>query len=144
MNDAEMIEQRRAAFVNAFNRADVDAIAEFLTEDLVSMPPNQLPLMGKEASRTWFKEGFKAAPSRLSESIQALQVLGDWAIERVTWTLELQSTGGGVPAKDNGKGLHIWRRDAETWRVAQAIWNSDNPMPSTIWSGHSEVHEPEP
>lgn len=128
MNDAEMIEQRRTAFVNAFNRADVDAIVEFLTEDLVSMPPNQPPLVGKEASRAWFKEGFRVAPSGLTESIQALQVLGDWAVERVTWTLESQSTGGGVPAKDNGKGLHIWRRKGETWKVAQAIWNSDNAM----------------
>ena len=135
MNDTEMIEQRRTAFVNAFNRADVDAIAEFLTADLVSMPPNQPPLIGKEASRAWFKEGFKVAPSHLSESIQGLQVLGDWAIERVTWTLELGSIGDGVPAKDNGKGLHIWLREGEAWRIAQAIWNSDNPMPTTAWSG---------
>lgn len=137
MNDTEMIEQRRTAFVDAFNRADVDAIVEFLTDDLVSMPPNQPPLVGKEASRAWFKEGFKVAPSRLSESIQALQVLGDWAIERVTWSLEPHSTGGGVLARDDGKGLHIWRREGATWRVVQAIWNSDNPMPSTIWSGTS-------
>ena len=111
------------------------APVEFLTGDLISMPPNQPPLVGKEeASRAWFEEGFKVAPSRLSESIQALQVFGDCAIERVTWALELQPTGG-VPAKDNGKGLHIWRREGETWRVAQAIWNNDNPIPSTIWSG---------
>jgi len=135
MNDAELIQQRRTAFVDAFNRADVEAILDFLTDDLVSMPPNQPQLVGKAASRAWFMEGFKVAPSRLSESIEALQVLGDWAIERVTWTLELQSVGGGVPTKDNGKGLHIWRREGQTWKVAQAIWNSDNPMPDTIWSG---------
>jgi ketosteroid isomerase-like protein len=130
-----MIRQRRTAFVNAFNRADVDAIAEFLTADLVSMPPNQPSLIGKEASRAWFQEGFKLAPSSLSESIQGLQVLGEWAIERLTWTLEPQSTAGGVPAKDNGKGLHIWRREGDAWRIAQAIWNSDNPIPTTSWSG---------
>jgi len=99
------------------------------------MPPNQPQLVGIAASRAWFMEGFKVAPSRLTESIQALQVFGDWAIERITWTLEFQSTGAGVPAKDNGKGLHIWRHDGEKWKVAQAIWNSDNPMPATIWSG---------
>ncbi len=37
---------------------------------------------------------------------------------------------GGRPVHDEGKGIWIWRRQAEgAWKVTRAIWNSDLPRP---------------
>lgn len=137
MDDSQAIRQQIDGFVNAFNRADADAAAAFLlTEDAVGMPPNQPAVIGKAAVREWWMEGFRVATSRLGLSSEELRVLGDWAIGRYTWTMETRAAAGGATATDNGKGLWIWRRQADgSWKNAMSIWNSDNPVPGTIWSG---------
>ena len=73
MSDSECIAKLRNDFIAAFNRQDVDALAELVTDDLVGMPPNQPAVVGKEASREWWSQGFKLARSRLAlaRSIEA-------------------------------------------------------------------------
>jgi len=40
------------------------------------------------------------------------------------WPLE-----GGPVVQDRGKGLHVYRRQPDgSWKLAQDIWNSDNPV----------------
>lgn len=136
MDDSEAIRKQINGLVDAFNRADAEARVAFLTEDAVGMPPNQPPVVGKEAVRVWWMEGFRVAASRLGLSSQELNVLGDWAIGRYTWTMETRRAAGGAMATDNGKGFWVWRRQADgSWKNALSIWNSDNPVPGTLWSG---------
>jgi len=40
----------------------------------------------------------------------------------------------GVRSSDSGKSLWIWRREADTWKVARSMWNSDNANAS-FWAG---------
>jgi ketosteroid isomerase-like protein len=54
------------------------------------------------------------------------------AVDRWQYTLRMQPKAGGTAAEDRGKGVWIWRRDADsTWRLAYALWNSDLPAPTT-------------
>jgi limonene-1,2-epoxide hydrolase len=66
------------AWVEAFNRADVDALAAFYTEKAVNHQVAESPVEGREAIRAMFASGFASAnmvciPENLFED-------GEWAI----------------------------------------------------------------
>lgn len=66
------------AWVEAFNRADVAALAAMYAEDAVNHQVAEAPVEGREAIRAMFEEGFDQAemvciPENLFED-------GDWAI----------------------------------------------------------------
>jgi len=57
-----------------------------------------------------------------------IQLAGDTALERVTYTAVMWSESGASPLEDVGKGLHVYRRQSEgSWKLTQDIWNSDQP-----------------
>ena len=137
MSDSAAITQLRGNFIAAFNRQDIDAMAEYATDDLVGMPPNQPALVGIDASRAWWSEGFKLARSRFTASSKEIEVAGDWAFDRFDWTMETTPTGGGESVHDNGNCVWISRREPDgAWKLARAIWNSDNEA-TGVWSGAS-------
>ncbi|WP_305560635.1 nuclear transport factor 2 family protein [Polaromonas sp.] len=49
------------AWVEAFNRADADALAAFYTEDAVNHQVAELPVQGRAAIRQMFIDGFASA-----------------------------------------------------------------------------------
>jgi ketosteroid isomerase-like protein len=126
VNDRQTIEQRRAAYVDGFNREDIAAMERCVSEDIVSMAPNRPATRGIEAQRAAWSEGFAAAKSLLFIFPEELEVLGEFAIDRHRWVLESMPKRGGRPVHDEGKCIWIWRRHADSeWKVARAIWNSD-------------------
>ncbi|HCF28660.1 MAG TPA: steroid delta-isomerase [Cyanobacteria bacterium UBA11049] len=65
-------------FVDAFNRADVEALTKLYTEDAINHQVAESPVVGKEAIRAMFASGFALTemvciPENLFED-------GDWAI----------------------------------------------------------------
>src|SRR5690349_398047 len=66
------------AWVEAFNRADVDALAGFYLEDAVNHQVAESPVEGREAIRTMFADGFAAA--KMHCIVENLFEDGDWAI----------------------------------------------------------------
>ncbi len=113
---AQLLEEENAGFTGK----DVERVLAVYAADVVMMPPNEPPIHGREALRSWFEkvfgqEGFEAE----SGTSDALQVAGDWAVERLT----LRSIGTGEPT---GKVVHVYQREADgSWKIAQDIWNSD-------------------
>lgn len=66
------------AWVEAFNRADADALAAFYAEDAVNHQVAEAPVRGREAIRRMFAEGFSAA--KMTCIVENLFEDGDWAI----------------------------------------------------------------
>jgi limonene-1,2-epoxide hydrolase len=66
------------AWVDAFNRADVDALATFYTEDAVNHQVAESPLYGREAIREMFASGF--ASSKMVCIVENIFEDGEWAI----------------------------------------------------------------
>lgn len=69
---------RVRAWVEAFNRADVDALAAMYSEDAINHQVANEPVVGRDAIRSMFAEGFAQAemvciPDNIFED-------GDWAI----------------------------------------------------------------
>ena len=137
MSDAEVIANERERFITAFNETDIETMSQVAAADLIGMPPNEAPVVGIEASRTWWQQGFDAGTSVFKATQQELEIRDDRAMDRFTWTMDFTPTGGGDTAHDQGTCVWLWRREADgTWKIARAIWNSDNPMPGQ-WSGGS-------
>lgn len=70
--------QRVQAWVDAFNRADVEALAAMYAEDAINHQVANEPVIGRDAIRAMFAEGFAQAemvciPDNIFED-------GDWAI----------------------------------------------------------------
>ena len=61
MSPAMQPRQLVRAWVEAFNRADADALAAFYTEDAVNHQVAELPVQGRAAIRQMFIDGFASA-----------------------------------------------------------------------------------
>lgn len=126
MDDREIIERRRGEYVAAFNREDIVAMSEYATADTIGMAPNRPPIHGLNAHRQLWSDGFAAAQSVFFVFPEELEIMGDIAIDQHRWVLDSMPRRGGRPVHDEGKGIWIWRRQADgIWKVARAIWNSD-------------------
>lgn len=67
-----------AAWVEAFNRADADALAELYAVDAINHQVVDDPVRGRAAIRDMFAAGFAAA--RMTCIVENLFQDGDWAI----------------------------------------------------------------
>lgn len=66
------------SWVDAFNRADPDALAAFYAEDAVNHQVAESPVRGREAIRQMFASGFAAA--KMVCIVENIFEDGDWAI----------------------------------------------------------------
>lgn len=86
-------------WVEAFNRADVNALAEFYSEDAINHQVAESPVEGREAIREMFASGFVKAS--MVCIIENLFQDGEWAI--VEWRDPLGLRGCGFFHVVNGK-----------------------------------------
>jgi len=141
VGNREVIEQQRTDFVTAFNREDVEAMERYTVVDAVNMPPNRPVIRGIEALRAFWREGFVAAKSLLFILPEELDVMGNTAIDRHHWVLHSMPRRGGRPVHDEGKGVWIWRREDNGWKISGAIWNSVLPRANFQTTLGDEVSE---
>ncbi len=66
------------AWVEAFNRADPDALAAFYAEDAVNHQVAEAPVAGRAAIRAMFAQGF--AQAKMLCLVENLFEEGEWAI----------------------------------------------------------------
>jgi uncharacterized protein (TIGR02246 family) len=115
---------------DAWHAGDADALAAMYTDDPVLMPQNQPAVTGKETIRALYQSVFDEFTVKGSGDLQEVEVAGDWAFYRSTYTLTATPKAGGEPLEDTGKGLFIVKRQPDdTWKIARLIANSDLPPP---------------
>ena len=121
------------AYVKASLAADAKAIAALYTDDGIEMPPNHAPVKGRAAIEQYYVKEF--AGGKLTaftlqhiESRVGADIGYDVGTYRSTFT---PTTGPAV--NETGKYTVILKRTGADWKVAYAIYNSDNPprMPSS-------------
>jgi hypothetical protein len=66
------------AWVDAFNRADADALATFYAEEAINHQVAESPVQGRDAIRRMFASGFASA--RMVCIVENLFEDGEWAI----------------------------------------------------------------
>jgi ketosteroid isomerase-like protein len=136
--DRDIIERQRAEYVDAFNRQDIRTMSGYVAPDIDAMAPGRAAIRGIDAQLQFWHEGFAAAISLLVVLPEALELIGDIAVERHRWVLDSVTRRDGTPIHDEGKGMWIWRKQTDgSWKVARSIWNSD--LPRASFSVGSEV-----
>jgi len=86
------------SWVDAFNRADPDALASFYADDAVNHQVAEAPVRGKNAIRTMFANGFASAT--MVCIVEHIFEDGDWAI--LEWKDPLGLRGCGFFHVQNG------------------------------------------
>jgi uncharacterized protein (TIGR02246 family) len=129
--DRQAITELREREIALFSAGNADSVLSVLTDDVVMMPPNEPAMVGKAAVRAWVESMYKQFRVQGTyTSASDLTVVGDWAFERMTFTLTMTPAAGGAAMQDVGKGFHVYRRQPDgSWKIHQDIWNSDNPPP---------------
>ena len=128
--DVEAINSVREREGAAAIAGDAESFVALITDDAVFMPPNEPPVTGKEAIRSWLQDFFDQFTIEYTPSFGEIVVAGDWAFESYSWTWTLTPVAGGEPISDSMKCVHIYQRQPDgSWKIARDIWNSDNPPP---------------
>jgi limonene-1,2-epoxide hydrolase len=86
-------------WVEAFNRADVDALADLYSDDAINHQVAERPVEGREAIQRMFAEGF--ATAKMVCIVENLFEDGEWAI--LEWRDPLGLRGCGFFHVMNGK-----------------------------------------
>jgi uncharacterized protein (TIGR02246 family) len=111
-----------AAYVQAFNAGDAEAIELFYTEDAVTVWEPGVAASG-DARRQGTKE-FLARKPHMTAAVRESYVTGDAALFVVDWTIDIPAGPGGPEEHLSGVGLDVLRLGADgVWRYAV-----DNPF----------------
>ncbi|HEY7112509.1 MAG TPA: nuclear transport factor 2 family protein [Thermoanaerobaculia bacterium] len=118
-----------AAFLDAVNRGDFDAVVDMVTEDAVFWTANAPELSGKAALRAAYA-GLGAYRMHQDFQIEELQVCGEWAFVRGYENFTLDPKDGksdGFEIKRR-RAISILRRQPDgIWKTARGMTNSDAP-----------------
>lgn len=126
------IKQIADAYVKASLAGDAKAIAALYTEDAVEMPPNQPPIKGRAAIEQHYAKLFTGEGKLGQFSLTHLETRasGDLGYDAGTYQQTMNPPGKAAPMKDTGKYVVILERVKGEWKVAYAIYNSDQPPPA--------------
>ena len=128
---ADAIKAVADAYVKATLAGDAKAIAALYTDDAVEMPPNQPMIKGKDAIQQFYEKEMASGMKMTSFTVTHLDTnaSGDRGYDVGTYRQSLTLKGASAPVSDSGKYTVILKRSAAGWKVAYAIYNSDQPPP---------------
>ncbi len=130
--DVEAIKGIDEKWNAAMNAGDVDGVISLYTDDTVQMPPNEPALVGKEAVRRSFQTLMEQNTIQANALTEEVQVVGDRAFIRGTYTQTLTPKAGGEAVKETGKWINFNQRQPDgSWKISREMWNADHPPASS-------------
>ena len=127
--DRVAIQKTTALLLAAVNAGDVDGCLGVWASDGVLMPPHHPPVQGREDIGKYLRSVFSKSRFEFTFTSTHIEIVGDMALERVTYTVLVWPGRATSPVDDVGKGLHVYGRQPDgSWRLTQDIWNSDRPV----------------
>lgn len=127
--DLTAIQAVAEEFVGAVEANDPEAITACYGQNAILMPPNEPAVVGMEAILAWNQA--LAEEVTVTEAIlstEEMEVAGDWAYRRGTYSMTMTMAGEADPVTETGKFVEIWQRQADgSWKITRDLWNSDEP-----------------
>ncbi|MGE5175126.1 MAG: YybH family protein [Hyphomicrobiales bacterium] len=111
---------------------DLDRIVSYWSDDAIVLPPGEPAVSGKPAIRDFMARSLQTPGFRVSwEPIQiSLSPRASMAYMFEKYQITLDDSTG-TARTTYGKGLSVWRKDADgTWRCVASAWNVDPQIPS--------------
>ena len=114
-------------YVEAYNRGDAAAAADFYTEDAKVLPANMEMVSGKQAIREFWRTAMEMGVKRMNLETVEVGYDGNLAYERGVSIVNIEPKGEQART-EKGKYLIVLKRQPDgSWKVAVDIWNSDSP-----------------
>jgi len=121
------IREHNVAVEHALTDGDIDALMAEIVDDAVWMPPDQAPIVGKPAIRSFYEALFEQVTlaGTLSPDNQELQIFGDWAVLRGVLVGTVTPKAGGEPKPFANKFVNVLRREPDgAWKHVWDVWNA--------------------
>src|SRR5690348_5455668 len=99
-------------FVDLFNKGDVAEAAKVYSSDAIVLPPNASEVKGRSAISNFWQGAYKNGVRNVQLTTTEFATHGSYAHELGTYQLEVRGADGNVVARDNGKYMVLWKRDA--------------------------------
>jgi len=130
--DEAAIRQEDAAWSTAAETKLMEQFYGAFLEDAVVLAPNEPMAVGIEAIRKMGDNMFAMPGFSVKWKTGTVVVAGSGDIGYSISTSEFtMNDATGAPMVDIGKGLTIWKKQADgSWKVAADMFNSDSPMPA--------------
>ena len=125
----QVIEDNTKKYVEAFNRGDAAATADFYTEDAKLLPPDMEMVSGKQAIQAFWESAREMGVRSLNLETVEVGFDGDLAYERGVSTANIQPEGAQARTVRGKYLTALKRQTVGSWKVAVDIWNSDLPQP---------------
>jgi uncharacterized protein (TIGR02246 family) len=114
-------------YTKATLAGDVKAIAALYTDDAMELPPNHPPIKGRAAIEAYYTAEFAAAKlTAFTLTHWESAVHGDAAFDVGAYKQTIKP-GEGAAMNQTGKYTVILKKVGGAWKVAYAIYNSDEP-----------------
>ncbi len=114
------------AWDEAYNAVDMDRLLSLYTDDAVRIPPNEPPLIGKEAIQGNFQQSFDMFTEETDSVIADIKISGDFAFVRGTWKDIQTPKAGGEALNFNGSFVAINQKQPDgSWKTICEIWSCE-------------------
>ena len=127
-DDIAAIEQLWDNYALANNTGDLELYMSLMADDIVKMPPNKPAFSGKELLREKKEKGYANYTVEMAIYNEEVQVDGDLAFSRGTYTVSQTPKAGGETVYVDGKYLTILKRQPDgSWKIYRDCYNSNVP-----------------
>jgi ketosteroid isomerase-like protein len=127
--DMEAINRLHQRDIDASKAWDVETLVSLWADDIVTLPPDGPPVIGKDANRaSLLRMRDASADLKITAydlSFSEIRVVGDWAFEWGTFSGSTEPVRGGPPFRSEGKLLRVLKRQPDGWKIARTIYNGN-------------------
>ena len=123
------VEAAGARAAESYNRGDFAGFIRAYADDVWVFPPNEQPFQGPNAALDFFRRSYERGFRNFQITTTGLDRQGPMAYETGIYSGEFPTSGqAGAVARDNGKYVAIWKRNAGgEWRTHFVMWSSNLP-----------------
>ncbi|CAN5150518.1 hypothetical protein BH24PSE2_BH24PSE2_07110 [soil metagenome] len=122
---ADAIAERSAAWEEAFNNGDLEALVALYADDARILSPEDAMAEGHAAVESAFRPPIDAGATIDLQQVE-IDAAGELGYQVGTFTD--RSADG--KSQGSGKFIEIWRRTDSEWKIVNDIWNTD-PSPES-------------
>jgi ketosteroid isomerase-like protein len=110
-------------YADDWNKGNIEAVSEFLAEEIVQMPPGQPAFIGKKALVADWKKYMEEYTYSWEPSISGIAVSGNLAFIRGSFVEKRTPKAGGAPQQQKGDGVWVLRRNEKgEWKLVLELW----------------------
>lgn len=133
--DREAIEQLHQDDIAGSLAFDIDELTGTWDDEIVSMPPNSKPIVGKAANHEFLESQRKAMTNveilAYEETWDEVRVMGDYAYEYGTIHSRVRQANAKEETPLDYNVMRVLKKQPSgAWKVYRTIWNDRNKIPT--------------